>query len=123
MHISQLNQVQKLNAELGVVRAQISAVEKNGVQIRAANGVSVGLSEDTMKTFMKLALIELTEKEVKLVNQLEDLGVDAEELCECGECADAPSVQISSSEVPEALIAALFGGLPFARGGIIRPRG
>jgi len=114
MHISDLNQVSKLSSELTAIRAQIAAVEDLGVRVAAGSGAHVDLSQNTLETFQKLALIELAQKEEKVSDQLEELGVDSTKLPPC-ECETA-----GFTIPPEAILATLFGlhaGGPVGRRG------
>ncbi|WLR90924.1 hypothetical protein [Shinella zoogloeoides] len=108
MHISQLNHVSKLSSELSQVRSQLAATEDTGVRVSAGSGAYLGLSESTLETFTKLAAIELAEKEAKLVEQLEDLGVEATELPDTCGC-DGASAKIEVG--PADVLNILFGGL------------
>lgn len=122
MHISQLNEVQKLNAELTAVRAQITAVVDTGLRICATNGARLSISENMTETFAKLVMIELTDLEANLVDQLENLGVDVDELAECA-CAENGAFARTELNSPADVLSVLFGISGMHRGGVVGARG
>lgn len=112
MHISKLNEVQKLNDELIAIRSQIDAIDNEGLDVEASNGHFLSISPALTDTFTKLLLIELAEKKAKLVDQLAALGVSADDLSPSASCA----FEVSPSNLEE-LFGAIFGAAPMMHSG------